>query len=272
MAANRASLQITLAYGRRLKQIERAVKDYIRRTWVLAPGDLDERYEAWKAGAVSVVEQGQLLNIRLTAGYLAAFESSERRRPIRPQPIDPAEYVGKTFGGAQLGDWAESPRIQALTEIKAGKPAKEAAEQAREKASVDAGLHTYTAARNAMSDQLQSNRGIIGYRRKAHGESCGGCLAAANNEVLLPYSSFPTHPGCDCTAEPVLGDVADRYQHPSGLEQYQRMTSTQKVDAVGPEAAQAISEGTISLFDLKGAWQNDFAPDFLTQRPLSDAL
>lgn len=272
MAANRASLEITLAYGRRLKEVERAVKDFIRNTWVLGPGDLEERYDAWKAGAVTAIEQGQLLNIRLTAGYLAAFESSERRRLIRPKAIDPTSYVGKTFGGGELTDWADSPRIQALTEIKAGKPAKEAAEQAREKASTDAGLHTYTASRSAMSDQLQNNRGIIGYRRKAHGESCAGCLAASNNEILLPSASFPTHPGCDCTAEPVVGDVSDRYQHPSGLEQYQRMTSTQKAEAVGPEAAQAIADGTISLFDLKGAWPNDFAPDFLTQRPLSDAL
>ena len=272
MAANRASLQITLAYGRRLKQVERAVKDYIRRTWVLGPGDLEERYEAWKAGAVSAVEQGQLVQVRLTAGYLAAFESSERRRPIRPAAIDPSPYVGKTYGGGELTDWADSPRIQALTEVKAGKPVAEAAASARESAAIEAGLHTYTAGRNAMSNQLQANRGIIGYRRKTHGETCGGCLAAADNKVLLPSTSFPTHPGCDCTAEPVVGDVSDRYQHPSGLEQYQRLTSTQKVEAVGPAAAEAIANDTISLFDLKGAWPNDFAPDFLTQRPLSDAI
>lgn len=272
MAANRASLAITLAYSRRLKQVETSVKDFIRRTWVLAPGDLDERYEAWKRGAVSAIAEGQLLNVRLTAGYLAAFESAERGRPIRPEAIDPAPYVGKTYGGGDLNEWGDSPRIQALTEIKAGKPIAEAAESARELATVDAGLHTYAAQRSALSDQMQSRRGIIGYKRVADEETCAACLAAADNKVLMTSASFVSHPNCNCTAEPVIGDVSDRYQHPSGLEQYQRMTSTQKVEAVGPAAAEAIANDTISLFDLKGAWQNDFAPDFLTQRPLSDAL
>lgn len=272
MAANPRSLEVTLAYGRRLKAVERRVKRFIRNRWQLGPGDLDERYEAWKAEALRSITQAQLLNVQLTAGFLSAFETLERGGPVRPVAIDPSEFVGKTYGGADLGEWVDKPKIDALAQIKAGRPVPEAAANALDKAVMDAGLHTYAAQRGALSSAMQSRQGVIGYRRVVVGETCGGCLAAAKNDVLMPTEQFATHPNCDCVAEPVLGDVSDRYKHPSGLEQYERLTSTQKAEAVGPEAAQAIADGAISLFDLKGAWTNDFAPDFLTQRPLSDAI
>lgn len=132
-------------------------------------------------------------------------------------------------------------------------------------------VDTYAAARNAMADQIRANEGIIGYRRVLNGEEdCGGCLAAATNDVLADTDDFESHPGCDCTGEPVYGDVDDLFRHPDGAERYSRMTTEQKIEAVGLEASQLLDSDQIALRDLAGKSPTVLGDDFLTQRPLVD--
>lgn len=270
MASNRRSLAITDAYGRRLKQVERRVMAEVERQWRLGPGDLEERYDEWMAAAVAAITAGQLFNVRLTIGYVTAYQSAELGRPAQPPQVNPDDFVGKTYGGGDVREWAEKPRIRAKTFIKEGVPVPDAAERARINAVMDAGLHTYAAARQSMAEAIQRS-GAIGYRRRVHGETCGACLAAANNNILMATEHFASHPNCDCTAEPVY-DRAGRNLNPSGAQLYRTLTPSQRIEAVGPEAANAINQGVIDLFDLEGRSVLDFAPDFLTQLPLSEAL
>lgn len=243
----------------------------VERRWRLGPGDLEERYDEWMAAAVAAITAGQLFNVRLTIGYVVAFESAELGRPAQPPAVNPDDFVGKTYGGGEVKEWAEKPRIRAKTLIKQGVPVPDAAERARINAVMDAGLHTYAAARQSMAEAIQRG-GAIGYRRKLHGTfNCGGCLAAANNEILMPTAQFHTHPGCDCTAEAVY-DARGRNLNPSGDQFYRTLTPTQRIEAVGPEAANAINQGVIDIYDLEGRSVLDFAPDFITQLPLEEAL
>jgi hypothetical protein len=152
-----------------------------------------------------------------------------------------------------------------------GKTIQEAAKIGLEASSNLIRLDTYAAARNALSNQFRSNEAIIGYRRVLNGErDCGGCMAAASNDILAPEDDFESHPGCDCTGEAVFADAEDRFQHPTGAEVFSRMTAEEKINAVGLEAAQLLDSDQIALRDLAGKSPTALGDDFLTQRPLVD--
>lgn len=273
MPANRRSLVITNAYGRRLKVIESRVVEQSRRTWQVT-GDFDADYAAWFSVMAPAVAAAQALNLRLTSAYLGAFQSSETGRVVKPPEIPTEPYVGRTRDGRTFEEGWTSPPIKSKVAMAQGATIEEAAKIGFEASSNLIKLDTYAAARNAMADQIKTNDGIIGYRRVVVGEdereTCGGCLAAADNDVLMDSEDFATHAGCDCVAEPVYGDVDDLFQHPSGAERFSRMTAEQKVEAVGLEAAQLLDSDQIALKDLAGKSPTVLGDDFLTQRPLVD--
>ena len=270
MATNPRSVEITRAYGRQIRTVSQRVMREVERRWVLQRGDLEEPYDAWVEATIAAILAGQALNVRISAGYLRAYERAETGRVGRQPNVPTDEVVGRTYGGGDVREWAEKPRIQAKTAIGEGVPVKDAVAEARRRAIMDAGLHTYAAQREYVARALQGGQ-AVGYRRVVHGETCGGCLAAANNQILAPTSQFKSHPNCDCTAEPVY-DRSSGTLFPNGSLIYRTLSPTERVNAVGPEAANAINQGVLDVFDLEGESVLDFAPNFLTQRPLSDAL
>jgi len=270
MAANRRSLAITNAYGQRLREIERRVLAQNRRSWDMT-GDFDAGYEAWLAAMIPAVTAAQTLGVRITSGYLGAFESSERGRVVRPPNVDPREYAGKTRDGRPLREGWTSPIIKLRNALAQGQSIDQAVKIGFEATTTLIRLDTYAAARDAMAAQIRANEGIIGYRRVSQGEStCGGCLAAEDAEVLSESEDFASHPGCDCVAEPVYGDVNDLFNHPTGAERYSRLSDQEKIQAVGLEAAQLINDDQIRLAELKGVSVTALGDNFLTERPLKD--
>jgi hypothetical protein len=268
--ANRRSLLITNAYGQRLKAVEARVVQQSQRTWQVT-GDFDADYAAWFEVMAPAVSAAQALNLRLTAAYLGAFQSSETRRVVNPPRIDPEPYVGRTRDGRTFEEGWSSPPIKSKVAMAEGRTIQEAADIGLDAASNLVRLDTYAAARNAMTDQIRASDGIIGYRRVSQGEtSCGGCLAAENGDVLLDSEDFATHAGCDCVAEPVYGDVDDLFKHPTGAERYSRLSAQEKIEAVGLEASQLLDSDQIALRDLAGQSPTVLGDNFLTQRPLVD--
>ena len=272
MAANRRSLQITNLYGRRLKEIERRVLEQSRRTWRVT-GDFDADYAGWFEVMAPAVAAAQQLNVRLTSAYLGAFESSEKGRVVRPPNIDPAQYVGKTRDGRTFEEGWTSPPIKSKFAMAQGKTIEEAAKIGFETSSNLIRLDTYAAARDAMAGVIRDSGGIIGYRRVSQGETtCGGCLAAESGDVLSDTEDFATHGGCDCVAEPVYGDVDDLFKHPTGQERYSRLSTPEKIEAVGLDASQLIDSGQIRLAELEGVSVTALGDNFLTERPLKDVI
>lgn len=272
MAANRRSLQITKAYGRRLREVERRILAANENAWNLR-GDFDADYAAWFAVMAPAVGAAQALNVRLTSAYLGAFRSSETRTVSRPPQIDPAEFVGRTRDGRTFEDGWTSPLIKSKVAMGEGKTIEEATKIGLDASANIIRLDTYAAARNAMAKQIRDNDGIIGYKRVEGAEpTCGGCLAAVDNDVLLPEEDFATHAGCDCVAEPVYGDVDDLFNHPTGAESFSRLSTAEKIEAVGQDAAQLLGSDEITLYDLAGRFRTELGQDFLIQRPLKDAV
>ena len=272
MPANRQSLAITNAYGQRLKAVEARVLAQNERAWNLR-GDFDADYAEWFAVMAPAVAAAQALNVRLTSAYLGAFRTSETRTRSRPPEIDPAEFVGKTRDGRTFGEGWTSPLIKTKVAMAEGKSIPEASNIGLEASANIIRMDTYAAARDAMASQIQRNDGIIGYRRVSQGETtCGGCLAAEDGEVLSQSEDFASHPGCDCVAEPVYGDVDDLFNHPTGAERFSRLTAQEKIEAVGLDAAQLLSTEDIQLYELAGKFRTATGQDFLVERPVKDLV
>ena len=272
MPANPRSLRITDLYGRRLKAASIQLVRQVQARWRLT-GDFDADYAAWLAFAIPATTAAQRFGVQLTAGYIAAFESSERSRPVPPPALNAESVVGRSRDGRPLREAWTSPPIKAKLAVREGKSTPEASRIAYDAASRLVRFDTDEAARIVMSEHLRRNEGIIGYRRVSQGETtCGGCLAAEDGEVLSPVEDFASHPGCDCVAEPVYGDVDDLFRHPTGQQRYNQLSPEEKVEAVGAEAAQLIDSDEIRLAQLEGRFETARGQDFLVERPVKDVV
>ena len=270
MPANRQSLAITNAYGQRLKAVEARILAQNRRAWNLT-GNFDAEYAEWFAVMAPAVAAAQALNVRLTSAYLGAFRTSETRRRTPPPNIDPTPYVGRTRDGRTFEEGWTSPVIKTKVAMGEGKTIADASRIGLEASANIIRMDTYAAAREAMASQIRRNEGIIGYRRVSQGETtCGGCLAAEDGEVLSETEDFAAHPGCDCVAEPVYGDVDDLFNHPTGAERFSRLSAQEKIEAVGLDAAQLLSTDDIQLYELAGRFRTATGQDFLVERPVKD--
>lgn len=272
MPANRRSLEITNLYGRRVRALSRNLSDRLGARWRLT-GDFDAEYARWLAFAVPATTAAQALAVQLTAGYLGAFQSSEARRFTPPPRLNGDRIVGRTRDGRPLAESLNSPLVNAKLAVGEGKTTQEASKIAFDVASRSIRFDTEEAARLVMSEHLRQNDNVIGYRRVSGGEStCGGCLAAESGDVLLPTEDFASHPGCDCVAEPVYGDVDDLFRHPTGQQKYDRLSPEEKIEAVGLDASQLLDSGDIRLAQLEGRFETELGPNFLVERPLKDVV
>lgn len=272
MPANRRSLQITNLYGRRIKALSRDLANRLGARWRLT-GDFDAQYAEWLAYAIPATTAAQTLAVQITSGYLGAFRSSEAGRVLPPPRLNGDGIVGRSRDGRPLAESLDSPLIKAKLAVGEGKSTQEASKIGFDVASRSIRFDTDEAARLVMSEYLRQNDNIIGYRRVSGGEStCGGCLAAESGEVLLPTEDFASHPGCDCVAEPVYGDVDDLFRHPTGQQKYDSLTPEEKVEAVGLDASQLIDSGEIRLAQLEDRFETELGPNFLVERPLKDVV
>ena len=272
MAANQRSLRITDAYQARLKQVAARVSDLTAARWDLAPSDFDGSYSAWRQVAVEAVSRAQRENLRLTNGYLAAFVASETGRRIRPPVIDSEKYVGKSRDGRDLSEAWDSTVIKAKVAISKGKTVEEASDIAKAAAQQLVSLDTWHGARGPLSEGMTIMVQVTGFVRVPSGESCGACLAAADGTVFATDDIFQIHAECDCVAEPEVEDVPQTVQRPTGAEMFNELTPAEQAARVGDGAAEAIQKGRITLSDLLGHSPMVNEPDWITQRPLADAL
>lgn len=65
--------------------------------------------------------------------------------------------------------------------------------------------------------------------------------------------------------------IEPRAERPTGQEMFEAKSRQEQDEMLGPEAAELVRSGQITLEDLKGISQNESIPNFLTQRPVSDA-
>ena len=213
-----------------------------------------------------MVEQAQKASLRLTSAYLTAFVASETGKPTRNLTIDTRAYSGSTADGQPLAEGMRSPLIGYFTALKNGKTVEEATRIGIDRAKRQVGMNYDAAHRTALMETIASSDLFDGWTRAVRG-TCGACAAKAGGHTdgLL----FQAHPGCQCVAEPSVIGVSSRYARPTGTEIFHSKTREEQDAMVGPEAAEKLRAGEITLADLAGESHLDSeADDFLTQAPL----
>ena len=267
MPRSARSLALTDAYRARVAAARaRAVRGVEAQWRTLMPRALDG--DAWTSRAAAVIAAAQAEAVRASAGYLTAFLASETGRRPAPVAIASRQYAGAARDGRPLAEALQSPLIGAKAAIGDGMPLEQALAAGLVRARRAAGFNTDQAARRALLDAIHADPRFTGWRRAVRG-TCGACLAAAEDTVSGSLR-FEVHDNCQCVSEPAVAGVPDTVQRLSGAALFARMTIPEQDQAVGPDAAAAIRDGTIALADLKKHSPMQAEQDWITQAPLED--
>lgn len=267
MPAQARSLLVTDEYRNRLRQLRARAVAAARRGWTIDPTDLDGSHEQWAARTSLILTELQRAGMQLSIGYLTAYLTSELRAAA------PAELQEDVSGRARDG----RPLLEALTPslftIKAavgeGRPAAEAIRLGEQRAMRFIGDESIAPARQALADSIAADDRIVGWRRVTGG-GCGACLAAATGAVQADDQVLEVHAGCQCSKEPVVGDVRDTVRRPSGRDMFDGLTTADQDGLLGHEKASLIRDGLIPFSGLVMREPMAVLPTGITERPLQD--
>lgn len=272
MAANPRSLQLTDRYSRQLAVTAERVARIAGDRWNLEPDDFDGSYRSWLDVVVPVVAQAQRQNVRVTQGYLNAFLLSETGRRTRLPVVDPNEFVGRSRDGRPLEEAWVSPPIKAKVAIGDGKSVEEASVIAQDAALKLVSVDVYHAARGPLAALTASVAAFSGYRRVTGGAACGACLGAADGTVFSSDEVFEIHANCDCVGEPVVEGVRDTARRETGQEIFDKLSPAEQNARLGEQTAEAVRSGVVTVGDLVGHSPMKTEADWLSQKPLSEAV
>lgn len=268
MPASQRSLRLTDAYRDRLEQIHARLERDVRGLW---PGieDFDAARGAFPSLAAQAVARAQREAVRLTAGYLTAYLSSELGRRVRTVSVDAAPYL-VSRDGRDLADALQSPLIGTLAALRTTPPA-QALKLGLNRALRMAGTDFDAAHRAALADLMESDDRVEGWQRAVRG-TCGACLGdiAVEVSVRLPSIPLQVHPYCKCVTQPVVVDVPDRFPVASGVERFLEMGREEQDKTFGVEKARRLREEPAALAALVDESHLDSdQTDFITEAPAS---
>jgi|GEM_PF-1536854 len=280
MPATARSWRITEAYRRRISNDRKALQVRAEQSW---PIDGEISTTDWVARMVALVEVKQSQAVRRASAYLAAYVASETGSRTARMTLDPAKYVGLSRDGRPLAESFRSPLIGVLYQIKQGDDVTEALKLGKERAKRTVGVDYDNAHRLALLDAIAADPNTEGWQRAVAG-TCGACAAAADGTVDGSLH-FEVHPNCQCISEPVVIAAAitaaaaisgreppsrDAFRRPTGQELFDAKTEAEQNEMLGPETAQLVRDGIVTISDLYSKAELDDAPDFITQRPLNE--
>lgn len=128
--------------------------------------------------------------------------------------------------------------------------------------------------RAGSADQIRAEPEVTGYRRVANDGACGACLALQDGEIMPDDDPFEAHPGCLCTAEPVVSGLNDRsFGRPTGQERFDALSPAAQdlmfAGRGGAAKADLLRAGDIRIDDLvvRHARRPGQTP-LLSERPL----
>jgi hypothetical protein len=262
MAASPRSHRITSAYRSRVFAIRDRLERQVRANWPGIEDDFDPRPLARLAA------QAQREAVRATEGYLGAYLSSEVGRRVRPPRLNLDRYVGFSRDGRDLEEALESPFIAVRVGLKDGLPSAEALNAGLVRATRMASVDFDHAHRTALLDGIAEDERIEGWQRGVRG-TCGACAGDIAVEVSVNLPSIPlrVHPHCQCVTVPVVTGAPNNFPLPSGQQLFERKTPEEQDEMLGPEAAERVRSGEVSLADMVAESPQATAEDFITQAP-----
>lgn len=202
MPLQKRSLAITDRYRAGLGLLTRQTLGHSKAEWnKLDWHRLDRSYVPISASISLTVKRAQQDAVNLTAGYLAAYLSSELGERVRTPKIRTADYVGKSFDGSDLDSTLERPIVKVKVAISEQQADPLGTGLKALLAAVD--LSVKHAARQALQDAYTRDDRFIGWQRATSG-TCEACGGAADGSTLPPGTPLNIHPNCECVAEGVV--------------------------------------------------------------------
>lgn len=134
----------------------------------------------------------------LTDAYIAAETGT------RPQGLDPALFTGSAIrNGTDPAEVYRRPFGVARGALATGAEFAAAMRQAGARVAQTARTDVGLSGSAARSHIFNTNNRITGYRRVTSGKSCPLCAASVG--AFTKSTPMPRHPGCDCSAQPIIG-------------------------------------------------------------------
>lgn len=276
MASTKTALNITDAYRVRLLRAREQTARSLTLSWQPDWSDLDASFRRWLPQGVAFVEAGQVEAVRLSGTYLSAFVSAETGKRMTARTLGLAPYVGRTRDGRPIA----LALAAALVTIKLGilqrHTRTEVLSAGLARVIRDGRSEVMEAGRASLTDAMEADARIIGWRRVTSGRPCGACLADATGAVH-PTSDLPrVHSHCRCTAEPVVGDVPDRHTRRTGPEMFDAMSSDEQdrlfAGRGGAAKAELLRTGSVDFADLITTEHQARWGTGITETPLAELL
>jgi hypothetical protein len=196
----------------------------------------------WINAAGGVIRAGQSVAVRFSSAYLKQLARAEGRNITLPEPD--MSRVGQLASGIVVERASVATALRMKTEPE---PAR-ALRQARAAISRLSHAAVLDAGRLAIGDVVEAGP-FKGWRWLSRG-TCGACLGLDTGAVQSDGSRLVSHPGCVCVPEPTFRAERGGPARPTGVDRFRRMSKVAQDAALGPEAAQAVRAGTVTLPEL----------------------
>ena len=267
MPANLRSHALVTAYRERLRLIRDRVQAEAERRWPAIEQLDSSDWSEWMSRALA---SAQTEAVRVSAGFLSGYLTSELGEPTRGPNLDPRPYAGRSRSGDPLAESLRSPLIGTLGALKEGRDPAEALRLGLERGRRMVEMDLMHAARASLQDGMERDERIEGWQRAVNG-TCGACLGdiAVEVSVQLPGIPLRVHPNCLCQTVPVVSGVRNTLPLPSGREIFERMGRAEQDEQFGAEKAEALRSGDLGLADLVATSPLSTQDDFITERPFS---
>lgn len=272
MPATEQAFALTNNYRQRQAQVTAHAVAITAALWrTLNPDNLSKSYPAFLAPAVRALSVAQQVSGGLAAGYLPAFVRAETSKPVTVD-VSPAERAGVTADGRPLEQAVQRGLVQVKMALATGRPIGPAMDNGLAFVVRTARTEVPQAGRDILGDAMQQTHLVRGWVRVTSPRPCGACLALAG-KFSASSESIKVHAACQCTAEPVVRSLPDRFPRPTGQEIFDRMSPSEQ-DALfagrgGADKADLVRSGAISLKALVTMQETHASGAWITETPLT---
>jgi hypothetical protein len=208
MPSTAEAAAITDSYRRRLGQTRDAAAEGLAAGLAqvdldLTPAALERQLRVWTARGAGLLDAAADRATLLSVAYLSAY--------VRASGVDDVPVATTTRRPPGAARAVEIARIGLLWRLGRGDGREMALRTATTYALRGARTHTMDAARQSLGEAMVEHPQVRGWRRVTAGTTDEFCASRAG-VLLEDQADVEAHPGCRCTAEPVLRQVPERVQ------------------------------------------------------------
>lgn len=191
----------------RFQQRRRQLVQYVENAWTKLGSWREPDVERFTRQVVPVVAAVQRQLAVDTAAYLAAVETQQAGRTVRPTGIPPSQVSGASVRNGVLPvEVYRRAGVTLWTQLSNGRSFEVAFERATRRATGAAATdlqltRTHTARRVLGGENARFYRRTLGQQ-----ENCGLCVIASTQRYRRE-DLMPIHPGCGCGVLPIPGET-----------------------------------------------------------------